>query len=540
MKTALAKRLPFAVYSPRNHQRGTPRVSETDAPNASPPELHPEGIDPERLRKLHELRAEGRDPFAVERFAVTHHAAAILADFETLENQTVSVAGRVTMINHMGKAAFLKIMDASGVIQLYVRRDEIGEALFQDVKSRLDLGDIIGATGFVFRTKTGEVSVHVREFALLAKALRSIPFGKTYETEEGEERHAGAVKDPELRYRQRYVDLNVNRASRERLLNRIKVVRAMREYLDGEDYLEVETPVLQAIAGGAAARPFLTHHNALDLELHLRISLELYLKRLVVGGFEKVYEIGRVFRNEGISTRHNPEFSLMELYAAYANLDDMMTLVEGMFRHICRALHGEEHFTFQGHSISLVAPFQRLPILEGIRQHAGVAPEELTTLESAHAVLRRLGLPTEDEPTVGGIIEKLHERYTQPTLIQPTFITDFPTETSPLAKKVPGDPALTRRFEIYMAAAELGNAFSEINDPLDQRERFTAQSALRAGGDAEAHPMDEDYLRALEYGMPPTGGYGGGIDRLALILTDAPSIRDVILFPQLRPERSGA
>ncbi|MBV9852777.1 MAG: lysine--tRNA ligase [Armatimonadetes bacterium] len=497
-----------------------------------------EGVDPERLRKLHELRAEGRDPFAVERFPITHHAADVLARFEALENQTVSVAGRLFQPPRlMGKAAFLDLVDATGRIQLYVRRDEIGDELFDDLKRRLDQGDIIGVTGFVFRTRTGEISVHAREFTILAKSLRPMPFGKVYETEEGEERHTGAARDPELRYRQRYVDLNVRPESRERLVNRIQVVRAMRAYLDGQGYLEVETPVLQTIAGGAAARPFLTRHNALHLDLHLRISLELYLKRLIVGGFERVYEIGRVFRNEGISTRHNPEFSLMELYAAYANLEDMMALVEGLFRHICRALHGQEHFSFQGHQISLVAPFQRLPILEGIRRNAGVAPEELTTLESAHAVLGRLGLPSEDEPTVGGIIEKLHERYTQPTLIQPTFITDFPAETSPLAKKVPGYPSLTRRFEVYMAGAELGNAFSEINDPLDQRERFTAQSVLRAGGDAEAHPMDEDYLRALEYGMPPTGGYGGGIDRLALILTDAPSIRDVILFPQLRPER---
>jgi lysyl-tRNA synthetase class 2 len=295
--------------------------------------------------------------------------------------------------------------------------------------------------------------------------------------------------------------------------------------------------VLQSVAGGAAARPFLTHHNALNLELHLRISLELYLKRLVVGGIDKVYEIGRVFRNEGISPRHNPEFSLMELYAAYADLDDMMALVEGMFRHICRALHGREQFTFQGNTIDLSAPFTRLPILEGIRVNAGVDPSELETLESAHRVLERLGLPTENEPTVGGIIEKLHERYTQPGLIQPTFITDFPLETSPLAKKRQDNPQLTRRFEIYAGAVELGNAFSEINDPLDQRERFVQQGTLRAGGDAEAHPMDEDFLRALEYGMPPTGGYGSGVDRLAVVLTDAPSIRDVIFFPQLRPEK---
>ncbi len=512
-------------------------MSETETPPPDAADSAFEGIDPDRLRKLTELRAEGRDPFAAERFPVTHRAADVAAGFEALENETVSVAGRVTMINVMGKASFIKVMDASGTIQLYVRKDEIGDAIYDDLRHRLDLGDIVGTTGFVFRTKTGEVSVHAREFTLLAKALRPMPFGKVYEDEGGGEKHTGTLKDAETRYRQRYVDLNVRPESRARLVNRIKAVRAMREFLDGREYLEVETPVLQSVAGGAAARPFRTHHNALDMELHLRISLELYLKRLVVGGLERVYEIGRVFRNEGISTRHNPEFTMLELYAAYANLDDMMTLVEGMFRHVCRALHGSEEFTYQGHRIGLSAPFARLPILAGIQKNAGVAPEELKTLESAHAALRRLGLPADDEPTVGGVIEKLHEKYTQPTLIQPTFITDFPAETSPLAKKVPGDPFLTRRFEIYMAAAELGNAFSEINDPLDQRERFVAQMGLRAGGDAEAHPMDEDYLRALEYGMPPTGGYGGGVDRLALILTDAPSIRDVILFPQMRPER---
>ena len=495
------------------------------------------GLDPVRRQKLADLREAGRDPFAHERFEVTHHAAKIVAGFETLDGQTVSAAGRITSIRVQGKVAFLDITDTTGRIQLYARRDEVGDDLFDDIKHHTDLGDILGVSGFVFRTQRGEISIHVREWTLLAKSLRPLPFGKEYETDSGEEKHAGGLKDPEMRYRQRSVDLLVNRDSRERLLGRMKIVRAMRDYLDTHDYLEVETPVLQAMAGGAAARPFLTHHNALDTELHLRISLELYLKRLIIGGLDRVYEIGRVFRNEGMSTRHNPEFTLMEVYAAYANLDDMMILVEGMFRHICRALHGRENFSFQGQEIDLAPSFARLPILEGIRLNAGVAPEELTTLESAHAILTRLGLPTENEPTVGGIIEKLHEKFTQPTLIQPTFITEFPAETSPLAKKMPGNPALTRRFEIYMAGAELGNAFSEINDPIDQRERFAAQSDLRAGGDAEAHPMDEDFLRAMEYGMPPTGGFGGGVDRLAIILTDAPSIRDVILFPLLRPER---
>ncbi len=498
----------------------------------------PEGVDPVRLQKLDALRAAGRDPFAAERFPVTHHAAEIVGDFERLDTQTVFLAGRLTAIRVQGKVAFLDLTDSSGRIQLYVRKDEVGDALFDDIKHHLDLGDIAGVSGFVFRTQRGEISVHVREWTLLAKSLRSLPLGKEYESEDGEEKQSGGLKDPEVRYRQRAVDLIVNKESRERLLGRIKVTRAMREYLDSRDYLEVETPVLQTVAGGASARPFLTHHNALDTELHLRISLELYLKRLIIGGLDKVYELGRVFRNEGISTRHSPEFTMMEVYAAYANLEDMMTLVEGMYRHVCSALHGREQFTYQGQEIDLAPNFTRLPMLAGIQKYAGVAPEELETLESAHAVLTRLGLPTDSEPTVGGIIEKLHERFTQPNLTQPTFITDFPTETSPLAKKMPGNPNLTRRFEIYMAGAELGNAFSEINDPIDQRERFAAQAALRQGGDAEAHPMDEDFLRAMEYGMPPTGGFGGGVDRLAIILTDAPSIRDVILFPLLRPEKA--
>ena len=362
------------------------------------------GLDPNRLQKLQALRQAGRDPFAHERFAVTHHAAEIVAGFEQMEGQTVFAAGRITSIRVQGKVAFLDMTDATGRIQLYARRDEIGEELFEDIKHHTDLGDILGVSGFIFRTHKGEISIHVREWTLLSKSLRPLPFGKEYETESGEEKHAGALKDPEMRYRQRSVDLLVNRDSRERLLGRMKVVRAMRQYLDAQNYLEVETPVLQAVAGGAAARPFLTHHNALNSELHLRISLELYLKRLIIGGLDRVYEIGRVFRNEGISTRHNPEFTLMEVYAAYANLDDMMTLVEGMYRHICRTLHGQEKFTYQGQEIDLAPNFARLPILEGIRQNIGVAPQELTTLDSAHAVLTRLGLPTENETTVGGII----------------------------------------------------------------------------------------------------------------------------------------
>jgi lysyl-tRNA synthetase class 2 len=349
--------------------------------------------------------------------------------------------------------------------------------------------------------------------------------------------HAGAMADPELRYRRRYVDLLVNKPARDILLSRIQVVKAIRQELDGQKYLEVETPYLQAIAGGAAARPFNTHHNALDLDLHLRISLELYLKRLIIGGIDKVYEIGRVFRNEGVSTRHNPEFTLLELYAAYCNLEDMMDVTQAIFRAACRAIHGGESFEFGGQTIDLSKPFERLPMIEGITRYSGITPDAFEDLPSAHAALRKVGLPTENEPTVGGIIEKLHERFTQPHLVQPTFITEFPLETSPLAKKIPGRDHLVRRYEVYMGAQELGNAFSEINDPIDQRERFTEQGKLLAAGDPEAHPMDEDFLRALEYGMPPTGGYGGGIDRLVQVLTGSASIRDVIFFPLLRPEK---
>jgi lysyl-tRNA synthetase class 2 len=500
-------------------------------------QLH-DGIDPLRLDKLKQLREAGRDPFAIERFERTHACARIAPGFDTLENRTVSVAGRITSVRIMGKAAFVDVTDSTGRVQVYVRGDEVGADLYDDLRHRYDIGDYLGVTGFVFRTRTDEVSIHAKSIQLLAKSLRVLPIGKEYETAEGGEKQAGALADTELRYRRRYVDLTVNREARKVLLNRGAIVRAVRRTLDDDGFEEVETPVLQAVAGGAAARPFMTHHNALDADLHLRISLELYLKRLIVGDIEKVYEIGRVFRNEGVSTRHNPEFTLLELYQAYANLEDMMTLVERMFRAACRAVHGVEKFTFHGAEIDLGQDFARIPILSGIEQHAGIKPEAFESLASAHAAMESLGLPTKDEPTVGGIIEKLHERFTQPHLIQPAFITDFPLETSPLAKKRTDNPNLVRRFEVYMGGAELGNAFSEINDPLDQRERFLQQGSMRAAGDDEAHPMDEDYLRALEYGMPPTGGYGGGIDRLALVLTDAPSIRDVIFFPQLKPESS--
>jgi lysyl-tRNA synthetase class 2 len=497
----------------------------------------------QRLGKLHALRAQGIDPFAIERYARTHTAAQTtdenaphwsLPD-EERAGQTVSVAGRLTAHRPKGKVTFADLRDESGRVQVYVRRDDLGDAAFARFND-LDLGDIVGVRGFPFRTRTGEPSIHVQEFALLAKALRPVPFGK--QDEQGEVH--GALSDIEERYRYRYLDLLANPASREMLTRRSRVVTAMRNFLDAQGFLEVETPVLQLVAGGAAARPFLTHHNALDHDFKLRISLELFLKRLIVGGFEKVYEIGRVFRNEGISTRHNPEFTLMELYQAYADLDDIMELVEAMYVSICTAVNGMPILRYQGREIDLSArPWRRLPILEGIREYADIAPEAFESLERAKAACHSIDVPFDlnKEHTLGGLIEKLHEQYTQPNLIEPTFITDFPLEISPLAKKRPDNPNLTRRFEVYIATQELGNAFSEINDPLDQRERFEAQAAQRAAGDEEAHPMDEDFLRALEYGMPPTGGLGVGVDRLAIVLTGAESIRDVILFPLMRPEK---
>lgn len=496
----------------------------------------------QRLRKLNDMRALGQDPFAIERYTRTHEAAAVVApdaphwQMEETAQQalTFTVAGRLTAHRPGGKAIFADLRDESGRVQIFARINDLGEDAFQQFK-KLDLGDILGVSGYPFRTRTGEPSIHVKEFTLLAKALRSVPIGKT-----DDQGHTyNALADKEERYRHRYLDLLSNPDSRAVLTKRSKVVSSMRRFLEGRGFLEVETPVLQLIAGGAAARPFMTHHNALDHDFKLRISLELYLKRLIIGGYEKVFEIGRVFRNEGMSTRHNPEFTLMELYEAYADLDDVMELVEAMYETICREVNGSPTFKYQDQLVDLSArPFRRLPMLQGIAEYAGIDPVEMTSLETAKEACRRIKTPfsLDKEESLGGLIEKLHEVYTQPNLIQPTFITDFPTETSPLAKKRLDNPALTRRFEIYMATQELGNAFSEINDPLDQRERFEGQVAQHAAGNDEAHPMDEEFLRAMEHGMPPTGGLGIGIDRLALVLTGAESIRDVILFPLMRPE----
>lgn len=483
-----------------------------------------------RLEKLNELRRMGADPFAIERYDRTHMAEEIIADFEQLEGKDVSVAGRVVSFRPMGKASFAHIEDGSGKIQLYIKADVVGdEYKFVDL---LDIGDIVGAVGQVGKTRTGEVTVFVSSLRILAKSLRPIPIGK----QKGDQEWYG-LEDVEQRYRQRYLDLIINPEVRDVMCKRSQIIRSVREFLDTDGFMEVETPVLQAVAGGAAARPFTTYHHALDHNFHLRISLELYLKRLIVGGIERVYELGRVFRNEGLSTRHNPEFTMLELYQAYTNLEGMMDLVERMFCFVCLKLYGGLTFEFQGKTIDLTPPWKRLPLLDGIKQYAHVEPEEFRTLESAKKAGERLGLPMEQETTIGGIVDKIHERFLQPNLIQPTFITDYPVDISPLAKKDPDNPTLTRRFEPYIAALECGNAFSEINDPLDQRERFEAQAKMRAAGDEEAHPMDEDFLRALEYGMPPTGGLGVGIDRMVMLFTDSSSIRDVILFPQMKPEK---
>lgn len=498
-----------------------------------------------RLAKLEQLRRQGVDPFRIERFPRSYVAADIVSRGDAMLDQEVAVAGRMTALRNMGRASFLDVTDESGRIQVYARRDELGDGAYGIVRD-LDIGDIIGVRGRVFRTRTGELTIRAAECVLLAKCLRPIPFGKEY----GGTRR-GDASDRELLHRQRYLDFIVHREARDILEKRARMIRAIRAFLDARGYLEVETPVLQEVAGGAAARPFVTHHNAYDQDYKLRISLELPLKRLIVGGFPRVYEIGKVFRNEGVSTRHNPEFTLLELYEAYSNLEDIMDLVEEMYVAACEAVHGATTFpvTVQAEEgyrqveIDVARrPWRRLAMLDGLAQYAGVTREDLASLESARATCERLDpdhrhLKPTEESSVGGVIEKLHEVYVQPHLIEPTFVTDFPLETSPLAKKKPGDPALTRRFEVYMAGQELGNAFSELNDPLDQRERFEAQVRMRAAGDQEAHPMDEDFLRALEYGMPPTGGLGVGMDRLLMVLTDTYSIRDVIAFPLVRPEK---
>ncbi len=482
-----------------------------------------------RISKLEQLRELGHDPYAFEEHPQSHLPDEIRANYDSLEGKTASLAGRVSALRQMGKAAFFDITREAQRIQVYVKRDDVGDLLWE-IFGLVDLGDIVGVSGEVFKTRTEEISIHARDLKVLAKCLHALPIGKE---KDGHQWYG--LTDVEERYRKRYLDLLANQESREVLLARSRAVSATRRFLDDRGFIEVETPILEIEAGGAAARPFITYHNALDLELKLRISLELHLKRLVVGGIDKVYEIGRVFRNEGVSTRHNPEFTLLELYQAWVKMEDIESLVEELCRYVAHEVYGSAVFQVSGVTLDFSKPWARVDLLTEIQKHAGVAPDELTDLASAKKAMDRLGLYSEEETAVGGIIEKLLEKFVEPTLVQPTFVENYPLETSPLAKKHPANPILTRRFEGYVLGRELCNAFSELNDPLDQRERMERQQKMLAEGDHEAMPLDEDFIYALECGMPPTGGLGIGMDRLAMIFSGAESIRDVILFPTMRP-----
>lgn len=473
-----------------------------------------------RRKKMKELSDIGVEPFG-EKYSFTHYAQTIIEQFETLENQRVAIAGRVMSIRGHGKASFANLMDMSGKIQIYFRQDVIGEEGYT-VFNLLDIGDIIGVTGRVFKTKRGEISIEVHTFTLLTKSLRPLP----------EKWHG--LKDVEIRYRQRYLDLIANPEVRDIFVTRSKIISAVRRYLDKLGFLEVETPVLHPIAGGAAARPFITHHNALDMDMYLRIAPELYLKRLIVGGFEKVYELGRVFRNEGISYKHNPEFTMIELYQAYANYENVMQITEEVIAFVAQEVLGTTKINYQGQEIDLTPPWNRISMLDAIQEKTGVDFRLVTTQEEAVAIARKVGLVVEKNMDIGNIINAAFEEFVESTLIQPTFIMDHPVEISPLAKRKSSNPRFTDRFEAFIFGREMANGFSELNDPIDQKERFLNQVAQRAAGDDEAHMMDDDFVTALEYGLPPTGGLGIGIDRLVMLLTDSSSIRDVILFPHMR------
>ena len=475
-----------------------------------------------RREKLTNLQDAGRDPFAITRYDVTHHSAEILAAGDELVGKEVSVAGRMMVKRIMGKASFCKIQDKQGVIQCYVARDDLGEETYAEFK-KMDIGDIIGVKGFVFRTKTGEITIHTKELTLLTKSLKPLP-----------EKFHG-LQDTDVRYRQRYLDLIVNPEVRDTFVKRSQILREIRRFLDDRGFMEVETPMLVPNAGGAAARPFETHYNALDVDVKLRISLELYLKRLIVGGLERVYEIGRVFRNEGVDTRHNPEFTLMELYQAYTDYNGMMDLTEDMFRHLAKVVCGSTTITYQGTEIDLGKPFERLTMIDAIKKYSGVDFDTVKTEEEAKALAKAHNIAFEERHSRGDIINLFFETYCEENLIQPVFIMDHPVEISPLTKKKPTDPTKVERFELFIYGREMCNAYSELNDPIDQRARFAAQDALAAAGDAEANHTDEDFLNALEIGMPPTGGIGYGIDRLVMLLTDSAAIRDVLLFPTMKP-----
>ena len=475
-----------------------------------------------KREKLAALQEAGRDPFQIMKYDVTHHTTEIKEKFEALEGTRVSIAGRVMSKRVMGKASFINVQDKLGNIQCYVRKDEVGEESYADFK-KLDVGDIIGVSGEVFKTKTGEISVKAKEVVLLSKCLQVLP-----------EKYHG-LKDTDMRYRQRYLDLIMNPDVKETFIRRSLIIREIRNFLDGRDFIEVETPVLVPNAGGAAARPFITHHNALDQDIFLRISLELYLKRLIVGGLERVYEIGRVFRNEGLSVRHNPEFTLLELYQAYTDYEGMMELTESLYRTVAQKVLGTTLIHYGDVEIDLSKPFERITMLDAVKKYTGIDFNEVKTEEEAKALAKEHHIAYEERHKKGDILNLFFEEYVEEHLIQPTFVLDHPVEISPLTKRKPSNPDYVERFELFITQREMANAYSELNDPIDQRERFEAQEALRAAGDEEANSMDEDFLNALAYGMPPTGGIGIGIDRMVMLLTDSAAIRDVLLFPTMKP-----
>ena len=474
-----------------------------------------------RREKLANLLEEGKNPYEITKYDVTHHTQEIKEHFEELEGKTVTIAGRMMSKRVMGKASFCNVQDLQGNIQSYVARDCVGEEVYKDFK-KFDIGDIIGIKGEVFKTKTGEISVHAAEVTLLSKSLQILP-----------EKFHG-LTNTDIRYRQRYTDLIMNAEVKDTFIKRSKIISAIRRFLDTQGFMEVETPMLVSNAGGAAARPFETHFNALDEDLKLRISLELYLKRLIVGGLERVYEIGRVFRNEGLDTRHNPEFTLMELYQAYTDYNGMMDLTENMYRYVAQEVLGTTTIVYNGIEMDFSKPFERLTMVDAVKKYAGVDWNEIKTLEDARKIADEKHVEYEDRHKKGDILNLFFEEFVEEHLIQPTFIMDHPIEISPLTKKKPDNPEYVERFEMFMNGWEMCNAYSELNDPIDQRERFKAQDALADAGDEEANHTDEDFLNALEIGMPPTGGIGYGIDRMVMLLTDSAAIRDVLLFPTLK------
>ncbi len=497
-----------------------------DRNNTNAPELNQQELSEQnriRLEKLNALMEAGQNPYIITTYDVSDHSGAIIANYAEGEEKHVSIAGRIMSRRVMGKASFAHLQDRDGRIQIYVRRDDVGEDAYKAFKN-YDIGDVIGVKGYVFTTKTGEVSVHAQQITLLTKCLHPLP-----------EKFHG-LTDTDTRYRQRYLDLIMNADSRDTFIKRSRIISAIRSYLNGQGFLEVETPMLVANAGGAAARPFETHFNALDEDFKLRISLELYLKRLIVGGLDRVYEIGRVFRNEGLDTRHNPEFTLMELYQAYTDYHGMMDLTENLYRHVAQTVLGTTKITYNGIEMDLGKPFERITMVDAVKKYANVDFDQIHTLEEARAIAKAHNIEFKPIHKKGDILNLFFEEYVEDKLLQPTFVMDHPVEISPLTKKKPDNPEYVERFEFFMNGWEMANAYSELNDPIDQRARFKAQEELFANGDEEANHTDEDFLYALELGMPPTGGIGFGIDRMCMLLTDSPAIRDVLLFPTMKSQ----